>query len=75
MVLGAQKRVRVHTKDGKTVEGLLARKKPEFVLELADLIEADEHGDIRTTELEGKVRILRDNVSLYQEVSSTAARL
>jgi hypothetical protein len=68
MVLN-RKRVRVHTKDGKTVEGLLARKKPEFVLELADLVEADQNGDIRTTELEGRVRILRDNVSLYQEVA------
>jgi hypothetical protein len=63
------KRVRIHTKDGKTVEGLLIRKKPEFVLEFADLVEADQNGDIRTTELEGRVRVLRDNVSLYQEVA------
>jgi hypothetical protein len=73
MVLN-RKRVRIHTKDGKTVEGLLTRKKPEFVLVFADLIEADENGDIRTAELDGTVRILRDNVSLYQEVSQTAAR-
>ena len=73
MVL-SRKRVRVHTKDGKTVEGILVRKKPEFVLELADLIEADDQGEIRTSELDGTVRILRDNVSLYQEVSTMAAR-
>jgi hypothetical protein len=69
MGLGPKKRVRVHTKDGKTVEGLLIRRKPEFTLEHSDLIEADQNGDIRTTELEGRVRILRDNISLYQEVA------
>lgn len=65
MVLGAKKRVIVHTTPAagsQTIEGILLRKRPEFILELADLqVDADER-----VQFKGRVHILRENVAFFQ---------
>ena len=66
MGLGASKRVRLHLKDGKSFEGLLVHKRPEFVLEIADLILP---GDKRQ-QIDGRVRVLRADVAFWQELPS-----
>jgi len=71
-MVGAKKRVRLHTKDGRTFEGLLLHRRPMYVLIVASLIEAphpdDQGGEIREITLDGEVRIERDNVSFFQVV-------
>jgi hypothetical protein len=59
----AHKRCRVHLKDGKTVEGILLRKRPDVVLELAEQILGDE-----ARQIDGRARIPRENVSFWQEL-------
>lgn len=70
MALGAHKRVRLHTKDGTTFEGLLIKRRPLYVLELADLIEPaeDKEGTI-THQLQGRVNVERDNIRFFQVLS------
>lgn len=72
MVLGARanKRILVHTtpKAGsQTIEGVLVRKRPEFILELADLITGrDEKGKEEKVQLEGRVHLLREQIAFWQ---------
>lgn len=68
MVLGAKKRVIVHTTPSagsQTIEGVLLRRKPEFVLELADLLTSPEE----KVQIQGRVHLPRENVAFYQDVS------
>jgi hypothetical protein len=67
VVLGAKKRVIVHTTPGsgsQTIEGILVRKRPEFVLELADLHTSPED----KVQVKGRVHILRESIAFYQEL-------
>lgn len=70
MVLGAKKRIRLHTKDGRTFEGVLMRRRPVYELDLAELI--DLHPETHNTErtpIEGRAIVERDNVSFFQVLS------
>jgi hypothetical protein len=64
MVL-AKKRVLLHTKDGRSIEGLLLRRKPEFALGLAELVHLVE-GETTKNQVDGVVKVPRENVSFYQ---------
>jgi hypothetical protein len=67
VVLGAKKRVLVHTTPSagdKTFEGYLAHKKPEVVLELVDLVT----GPDERVQLQGRVHLLREHVAFYQVI-------
>ena len=62
-----KKRVQVTTKDGLAIEGVLIRKRPEFVIEHPDLhVEAPEGGDPEKVQLQGRAVILRENISYIQ---------
>ena len=68
MVLGAKKRVRVYTTPAagdQTIEGILVSKKPEIVLELADLILSEN----KKQQLQGRVHVLREHVRFWQVIS------
>ena len=66
----AKKRVMVHTTPNagdQTVEGILLRRRPEFVLELADLHTGlDEEGKPIKVQIKGHVHILRESIAFYQ---------
>lgn len=65
MVLGARKRVIIHTTPAagsQTIEGILMRRTPEFVLDLAKLQVSPEE----TVEIKGRVHLLRENIAFYQ---------
>lgn len=69
----AKKRVRLHTKDGRTFEGLLIRRGAVYALELVDMLVGpgpdDQNVEIEKVQLDGQVRIERDNVSFFQVIS------
>jgi hypothetical protein len=66
----AKKRVVLHSKDGSTFEGILLRRKPLYVLELADLItKHPETGATEKTQIKGRVNVERENVSFFQVLS------
>lgn len=72
MVLGAKKRVIVHTTPNagsQTIEGILLRKKPEFVLDLASLVTGVDQGEETKLQIQGRVHLLRENVAFYQDIS------
>lgn len=63
----AKKRVVLHSKDGRTFEGILLRRGSLYVLELADLIEVNpETRQTEKTQIKGRVNIERENVSFFQ---------
>jgi hypothetical protein len=63
-VLGKKKRkVRLHLKDGPTIEGLLIKRRPVYILWAPKAI-TDTGG--QPTELLGHVEVERANVSFYQ---------
>lgn len=71
MVLGPKKRVRVHTNPvsgSQTIEGVLLKKRPEIVLELAFLVTGPGGGDEDRVQIEGRVHILREHVAFWQVV-------
>jgi hypothetical protein len=63
-MFGKQKRkVRVHLKDGPTIEGLLIKRHPVYVLWAPQAI-TETAG--QPTDLLGHVEVPRENVSFYQ---------
>lgn len=69
----AKKRVRLHTKDGRTFEGVLLHRRPLYVLTLVDMLVGpgpdDQAVETQKVQLDGQVRLERDNVSFYQVIS------
>jgi hypothetical protein len=60
-----RKRVRVHTKDQKTYDGVLIRRRGKWIrLEKASLVEADD----RSIPMDGATVIPRENVACIQEL-------
>jgi hypothetical protein len=63
-VLGKKKRkVRLHLKDGPTIEGLLIKRRPVYVLWAPKAITET---DGRPADLLGHVEVERENVAFYQ---------
>lgn len=66
-MLGRKKRkVRLHLKDGPTIEGLLVARRPEYVVWAPQAI-TDTGG--LPSDLLGHVRVPRENVAFYQVLS------
>lgn len=66
-MLGKKKRkVRLHLKDGPTIEGLLIERRPFYVLWAPKAITET---DGRPTDLLGHVEVERENVAFYQVLS------
>jgi hypothetical protein len=61
-----RKKVRVHLKDGPTLEGLLVQRRPVYLLYAPKAITET---DGRPAELIGHVEIERENVAFYQVLS------
>lgn len=67
MGLRARQRVIVHLKSGESIEGLLVRKRPEVILELADLLQQNpESGEEEKVQVQGRAVFLRENVAWIQ---------
>jgi hypothetical protein len=58
-----KKKVRVHLKDGPTIEGLLIKSRPVYLIYAPKAITET---DGRPAELIGHVEIPRENVAFYQ---------
>jgi hypothetical protein len=61
-----KQRVRIHLKSGETFDGLLIRRKPDFVIDVAELVTGE--GEKDKESLEGKVSFLRENVRFWQVI-------
>lgn len=62
-MLGKKKKVRLHLKDGPTIEGLLIRRRPVYVVFAPKAITET---DGRPADLIGHVEVERENVAFYQ---------
>jgi ribosomal protein S16 len=58
-----KRKVRVHLKDGPTIEGLLIKRRPVYLIYAPKAITET---DGRPAELIGHVEIERENVAFYQ---------
>ena len=66
-MVGRKKLVRVHLKDGPSLEGLLTRLPGRYVLKLPKMLESED----ATVSLEGDVEIPSRNVRFWQVLRDT----
>ena len=65
-VFKKKRKVRVHLKDGPTIEGLLIKSRPVYILWAPQAITET---DGRPADLLGHVEVPRENVAFYQVLS------
>lgn len=59
-----RKKVRLHLKSGRSLEGFLRRWAGHYILDVAEFIEAADSSH----PLDGRVKVPRQNVDFYQEL-------